>query len=617
MSDKFELKAILSANAEGLLKGLKSVEAPAKAARKYLLDIGKSAGGLGAKLGLPMGLAGGLAASLGAAKIKDAVKNFAELGETIERGVARTGLSASAYMQWSAVAESAGIDADTLGKSMFKLQSNVGKAYSGMDKGMAKFLDQSGIAWRKMAADTEHGTGDLMVALAGRLEQVKNPAQRTALEMKLMGKQAVELAPLFGKGAEGIRQMMEHINKFKPPRSDAAIKEQIESSNRLKLAFFDMGMASKGFQQTIAAGLAPGIAAVASQFASLVAGGKKVFSSDIAGMAKQIGKAIEEWANNGGVQRLLDSVKWLGGAMAGLVRMVGGPRNALIGLAIVINARTIVAVGQLIGSIARAGFAFLIMAARATLSMAGMDASVINSMGPMKLLGSAAVNMGGALKAAFGMGVSGIKMFAKGFVSMGRMMLTSPVGIALAGIAVAAYLIYRNWDTVKQWFAGFWGWMKAHADTILMCLGPIGWVAKAIMSQWGAVKQWFGSTFDWLASKVKWALDAAQTVGKFLGLGGDSGKISVEQSQAGAPDTGARGEWSDALAQGRGMQLPTSRPERRHSILPSSGVVARVEGQVNIKISGLPQGSRVEQTQGGTMPINIDAGYSSYAMGMP
>ena len=49
MSDRFELKAILSANAESMIGALKSVEAPAKAARKYLTDIGKSAAGLAGK----------------------------------------------------------------------------------------------------------------------------------------------------------------------------------------------------------------------------------------------------------------------------------------------------------------------------------------------------------------------------------------------------------------------------------------------------------------------------------------------------------------------------------------------------------------------------------------
>ena len=55
----------------------------------------------------------------------------------------------------------------------------------------------------------------------------------------------------------------------------------------------------------------------------------------------------------------------------------------------------------------------------------------------------------------------------------------------------------------------------------------------------------------------------------------------------------------------------------RTSLIPSAQPAGKVEGQVNIKIDGLPSGSRVEQVRGGTMPINVDAGYSAYALAMP
>ncbi|WP_045739331.1 hypothetical protein [Xanthomonas sp. MUS 060] len=55
----------------------------------------------------------------------------------------------------------------------------------------------------------------------------------------------------------------------------------------------------------------------------------------------------------------------------------------------------------------------------------------------------------------------------------------------------------------------------------------------------------------------------------------------------------------------------------RPSLLGKAAGGTKVEGQVNIKIDGLPAGSRVEQVRGGTMPINVDAGYSTHALLMP
>ena len=59
------------------------------------------------------------------------------------------------------------------------------------------------------------------------------------------------------------------------------------------------------------------------------------------------------------------------------------------------------------------------------------------------------------------------------------------------------------------------------------------------------------------------------------------------------------------------------RTEPATSLLPPAQASSKVEGQVNIKIDGLPPGARVEQAQSGSMSLHIDAGYSANALGMP
>lgn len=543
MFDKFELKAILSANAESLIQGLRSVEAPAKAARKYLTDIGSATGKFAGKFGLGAGLVSGIAAGFGLAKIKSAVHDFAELGDTLERGTAKTGLSASAYQQWSTVAQAVGVDADTLGKAMFKLQAQVGAAAVGANKGFARLMDQSGLAWRKMSGDMNA----LLPALIDRLERVKNPSQRAALQMKLFGKNAAELAPLFGKGAEGIRQYMAHLAQFKPVKSDAELHKQIEASNQLKLAFFDLGLVTKGYQQIIASKLAPGITAVINAFAPMAADGKRVFSPEVAMIAGAIGDALKTWAQGGGVQRLIATIQTFGTQLKWLLDHVGGIKVALIGLAVIMNAQTLMAFVGLIGAIGRA----------------------------------AAV-----------------------FAQLARVVLVNPIGLILTAIALTAWLVYQNWDTVKGWFAAFWTWLKAHASIILTCLGPIGWIARTVIEHWDTVKTWFGQFIDWISDKLAWIIDTAKSVGHALGLG--VGDVNIKHAIDGPPHGGAAAP----------APMP-AQASRRESLLPSPQAAARVDGQVNIKIDGLPPGARVEQASGGTVPVNVDAGYSSFAQGMP
>ena len=47
-------------------------------------------------------------------------------------------------------------------------------------------------------------------------------------------------------------------------------------------------------------------------------------------------------------------------------------------------------------------------------------------------------------------------MFGKAIIMMSRALLTNPIGLLIAGIAVAAYLIYDNWGKIGPWFAELW-----------------------------------------------------------------------------------------------------------------------------------------------------------------
>jgi hypothetical protein len=44
---------------------------------------------------------------------------------------------------------------------------------------------------------------------------------------------------------------------------------------------------------------------------------------------------------------------------------------------------------------------------------------------------------------------------------IGRALLMNPIGLAITAIAIAAYLIYKHWDTIKPWFIKLWAGVKA------------------------------------------------------------------------------------------------------------------------------------------------------------
>lgn len=52
--------------------------------------------------------------------------------------------------------------------------------------------------------------------------------------------------------------------------------------------------------------------------------------------------------------------------------------------------------------------------------------------------------------------LKGAMMFGKAIFMMSRALLANPIGLLITGIAVAAYLIYDNWEKIGPWFSELW-----------------------------------------------------------------------------------------------------------------------------------------------------------------
>ncbi len=77
--------------------------------------------------------------------------------------------------------------------------------------------------------------------------------------------------------------------------------------------------------------------------------------------------------------------------------------------------------------------------------------------------------LGGAL-------LRGLTMAGRAVLFLGRALLMNPIGLIITGIAVAGYLIYRNWAGISAFFKGLWGEVKAAAA------GGVGGITKLIVN---------------------------------------------------------------------------------------------------------------------------------------
>lgn len=196
-----------------------------------------------------------------------------------------------------------------------------------------------------------------------------------------------------------------------------------------------------------------------------------VMADNIGGDLKGLVSAWEEvgiamtTANGGPIRELVQSV-------TGIVRWIGQW--------IAENPKLAATIGKVVGGIALVA---------TVLGGAAIAAATV--LGPLSLL-------------KFGLGkllLAGLKFapVLKGigvaFVALGKAMLANPIFLAIAALAGAAYLIYRNWDAVVGFFASIWDGIKeafsggvAGVSSLIINWSPLGLFYKAF----AGVMSWFG-----------------------------------------------------------------------------------------------------------------------------
>lgn len=83
-------------------------------------------------------------------------------------------------------------------------------------------------------------------------------------------------------------------------------------------------------------------------------------------------------------------------------------------------------------------------------------------VGPLRLAVTAVLSLGRVLGGAL---VRGLMLVGRAIFVLGRALLMNPIGLAVTGIAVAALLIYKNWDKIGPWFKKAWDAVKAAFQT--------------------------------------------------------------------------------------------------------------------------------------------------------
>ena len=146
--------------------------------------------------------------------LKEFVKGQVELGESLERTAAKTGLSTDELQKWQYVAEQSALGTDEVANALGRLQANLGGGARGRHgmAGATQELQKLGIH-AKGAGDKIRPIGDIFLDVADKIAKA-DPSQRLGIAAQVFGKQGREMLPVLMKGRKGISEMTEEAEKL-------------------------------------------------------------------------------------------------------------------------------------------------------------------------------------------------------------------------------------------------------------------------------------------------------------------------------------------------------------------------------------------------------------------
>lgn len=184
-------------------------------------------------------------------------------------------------------------------------------------------------------------------------------------------------------------------------------------------------------------------------------------------------------------------------------------------------------VSSVIGGVVMGMFALVAVTKLATVTKTLFSIAYLTSKGI--LLGMPMVL--GVLKIGYFALGGAMKFAGNGALWLGRALLMNPIGLAVAAIAGAVYLIYSNWEPIKMWFLNLWDGVKNIFNSALndiqtvLSFSPLGLIVGA----WGGIFEWFGSKFAFVTQGIETLKSAGASIAGFFGFGGDEKKDEKKQ----------------------------------------------------------------------------------------
>lgn len=371
--------------------------------RKYLDQLGKA--DISGKFSNMTGEVGrfgrrtALATSVAAASIFGIANSTATLGDQVAKTGDKIGIALGPFQELRYAAERSGVSTEKFDSSLERFIKRMGEATQGTGAAR-KAYEELGLSAEDLAKLTPEQS---LEVVADRLSSVENQSQRVAIAAQLFGREGVAMVNMLKDGSSGLQALRRDARATGYVLSEQAARD----AEAFKDAMLDAQLGMAGMKNTIGAELMPAITDMMGDLSSWMRENRDQVSAFASNFGTKLKNAIPVLRDI--AVGAASTAKTLGMITSNLAAMVGGFDNLGMILAVVLAMKPIMA----ILAFSKAIF----MATSAVVGLAG-----------------------------------GLPAVAAGIKAIGVALTANPIGLIIAAIAGAGYLIYKNWGAIMDFF---------------------------------------------------------------------------------------------------------------------------------------------------------------------
>lgn len=415
--------------------------------RRSLTNVSDQVAGAAKKLALPFTLAAGAVGF----SLSQMMSKFLSVGDGIDKASIRIGVSAERLQSLRYAANLSGASAETLDKSMAKLNENIAKAASGKNEELASLFKKLGISL-KDANGNLRNAADVMPQFADAIQRNTDAGLRARMMIAAFGEEGQKLVPMLEGGSGALQEMEDRAKRLGLVMSGDDVKAAAALGDR----FSELGMVFDSFGNTLSAKIAPVLTPIIDDLVEFIAKNKEAFAGRVSQAVAQFAQAIKRID----FQALADGCMKAFDAIGRVFDAIGGFETVLKAIGAILAGKVLLGLASFSGSLLTLGVSFA------------------------KLI-PLVIKVGASFAGMLG-----------------------PIGLIVAAVGTAAALIIANWDSIGPKVKEVWekisGWASEKMQEIKAAFSAAGDLIAGVWSKLcGQIESLWDDVVGYYAGKIE------------------------------------------------------------------------------------------------------------------